>query len=509
MWITYRSGFPRMEPYGYTDDSGWGCMLRSAQMLMIQALQRHALGRSWRVPRTLEERLGVPEYRTLVRLFADRPGEESLFSIHNMCQVGIRYDKLPGEWYGPTTAACVLRDISELYASRLSQRAAARKTPGNIKTGCCSQPEQPPSSSSSSSSLSAKRLRATGGVPGGPPAEGGVCEAEKTAATQDAQGEHVQRGDGRDTGRPAGGAGAGGGGDGGCDGGGSAGAGEDDVDGEGLFPSSRPLRVFVSQGDVVYVDEVEAVAIRGGDAAETAEEDPADGHNCGENTEGLNGNPPGRSGGDGETAQQKSDDANGEERAPPAFFDPLLNPGSSGGQGQEGGAWSSAVLLLVPLRLGLDELSAGYIPSLLETLRVPQSLGFLGGRPNHAIFFIGAQGETLFGLDPHTTQAAPDIGDGFPSERYVHSLHCQSAVSMDVHRVDPSLALAFYLPDRTAFQDLIKKMGETNSPPFSVEQARPDYEGEMGLAFMINQRDDDGTTDDDDDEYVFVKGPER
>lgn len=31
---------------------------------------------------------------------------------------------------------------------------------------------------------------------------------------------------------------------------------------------------------------------------------------------------------------------------------------------------------------------------LLETLRVPQSLGFLGGRPNHAIFFIGAQGTT-------------------------------------------------------------------------------------------------------------------
>lgn len=29
---------------------------------------------------------------------------------------------------------------------------------------------------------------------------------------------------------------------------------------------------------------------------------------------------------------------------------------------------------------------------LLETLQVPQSLGFLGGRPNHAIFYIGAQG---------------------------------------------------------------------------------------------------------------------
>ncbi|CAN0325123.1 unnamed protein product, partial [Discosporangium mesarthrocarpum] len=120
MWITYRSGFPRMEPYGYTDDSGWGCMLRSAQMLMAQGFQRHLLGRHvepWRVPRALQERLGIPEYRKLVQLFADQPGEGSIFSIHNMCQVGIKYDKLPGEWYGPTTAAHVLRDISELYAS--------------------------------------------------------------------------------------------------------------------------------------------------------------------------------------------------------------------------------------------------------------------------------------------------------------------------------------------------------------------------------------------------------
>lgn len=29
----------------------------------------------------------MPEYRRLVYLFADHPGEDSLFSIHNMCQV--------------------------------------------------------------------------------------------------------------------------------------------------------------------------------------------------------------------------------------------------------------------------------------------------------------------------------------------------------------------------------------------------------------------------------------
>lgn len=48
-----------MEPYGYTDDSGWGCMLRSAQMLMTQALQRHLLGRYDRYIFDLPQKSGL------------------------------------------------------------------------------------------------------------------------------------------------------------------------------------------------------------------------------------------------------------------------------------------------------------------------------------------------------------------------------------------------------------------------------------------------------------------
>ena len=33
-------------------------------------------------------------------------------------------------------------------------------------------------------------------------------------------------------------------------------------------------------------------------------------------------------------------------------------------------------------------------------------MGFIGGRPNHAIWFVGHRGDTLLGLDPHTTQQA-------------------------------------------------------------------------------------------------------
>lgn len=173
---------------------------------------------------------------------------------------------------------------------------------------------------------------------------------------QEVQGTEEVHGGGRHTGPPADG------GDGDCEGNGgsSSRAGEDKEEDSagGLFPSSRPLRVFVSQGDVVYVDEVEAVAIRGGDAGAATAQDSTDGDTCGEKGGEIDGKSAGESA--EETSQQR---ASGGERAPPAFFDPLLNPGSNGAQKQQGGAWSSAVLLLVPLRLGLDELSAGYIPS--------------------------------------------------------------------------------------------------------------------------------------------------
>lgn len=44
VWCTYRSGFSRLGSQGYTSDMGWGCMLRTGQMVLAQALTRHLLG---------------------------------------------------------------------------------------------------------------------------------------------------------------------------------------------------------------------------------------------------------------------------------------------------------------------------------------------------------------------------------------------------------------------------------------------------------------------------------
>merc|ERR1719336_2595899 len=74
--------------------------------------------------------------------------------------------------------------------------------------------------------------------------------------------------------------------------------------------------------------------------------------------------------------------------------------------------WRS-LLLLLPLRLGLQKLNEKYIPALMTCFRMPHSVGFVGGKPQRSLYFVGDQDERLLYLDPHVVRPAPQLTHDF------------------------------------------------------------------------------------------------
>uniref|UniRef100_A0A8C7UJZ3 Cysteine protease n=1 Tax=Oncorhynchus mykiss TaxID=8022 RepID=A0A8C7UJZ3_ONCMY len=108
------------------------------------------------------------------------------------------------------------------------------------------------------------------------------------------------------------------------------------------------------------------------------------------------------------------------------------------------------LLLVIPLRMGINHINPVYIQALKECFKMPQSCGVLGGKPNLAYYFIGFVGEELIYLDPHTTQSAveAEAGSGVDDQSY----HClRSPRRMKITNLDPSVALGFFCKSEDDF----------------------------------------------------------
>lgn len=92
-------------PDCFNTDIGWGCMIRTGQSLLGNALQIAKLGRDYRVGQGRDE-----DEREILDWFIDSP--EARFSVHNFVSEGLSLsDKKPGEWFGP---AATSRSIQSL-----------------------------------------------------------------------------------------------------------------------------------------------------------------------------------------------------------------------------------------------------------------------------------------------------------------------------------------------------------------------------------------------------------
>ena len=106
VWMTYRLAFPAIHPTSYSSDAGWGCMLRSGQMLLANAILMHTLSRNWRIAHN-ESPLIFAQYAQIIAMFLD--SNASPYSIHKIATAGLMLEKQIGDWFGPNTIAHVLK----------------------------------------------------------------------------------------------------------------------------------------------------------------------------------------------------------------------------------------------------------------------------------------------------------------------------------------------------------------------------------------------------------------
>ncbi|NWI59776.1 ATG4C protease, partial [Calyptomena viridis] len=155
IWLTYREEFPQIKGSALTTDCGWGCTLRTGQMLLAQGLMLHFLGRAWVWPEALDvessdweswtahtvrrltaslegddtvlpqprpprgpgtardgsERRNDLYHRKIISWFGDSP--PAAFGLHQLIEYGKKSGKAAGDWYGPAVVAHILRKAVE------------------------------------------------------------------------------------------------------------------------------------------------------------------------------------------------------------------------------------------------------------------------------------------------------------------------------------------------------------------------------------------------------------
>lgn len=58
------------------------------------------------------------------------------------------------------------------------------------------------------------------------------------------------------------------------------------------------------------------------------------------------------------------------------------------------------VVLLMPVRYGLEKLTEKYSNNLKKLFELPQFLGIAGGRPGRSLYFVACQGIAFFHFQP-------------------------------------------------------------------------------------------------------------
>nr|AWV66719.1 cysteine protease ATG4-like-1 [Brachionus calyciflorus] len=154
----------------------------------------------------------------------------------------------------------------------------------------------------------------------------------------------------------------------------------------------------------------------------------------------------------------------------------------------------SPLLLIIPLRLGLNEFNQDYTEPLKKCLETKYSVGMIGGKPNQAYYFYGYLDDDLLYMDPHECQ--PYVPN-FVEEMNDSSYHTNIMWKLKFSQLDPSIALGFVCKYEEDFLDLIDilqknivKKGDLHSL-FEIANKRPDFDNISACDSIDFQSDDE------------------
>lgn len=145
---------------------------------------------------------------------------------------------------------------------------------------------------------------------------------------------------------------------------------------------------------------------------------------------------------------------------------------------------SDAILVLFPVRLGIESVNQYYYPSILELFSLPQSVGIAGGKPSSSYYFIGHQGNNLIYLDPHNLQLVSED---------VALYHSQRFQTLPVLSLDPLMLIGILLHDLDDYHKFKRSILKTNKiisfhdRPIKKSIAGDDYiriNAQTGMAAM-------------------------
>lgn len=140
---------------------------------------------------------------------------------------------------------------------------------------------------------------------------------------------------------------------------------------------------------------------------------------------------------------------------------------------------TAPLLILLPTRLGIDNINPYYHPSLFHLLSLPQSVGIAGGKPSSSYYFFGYEGTRLLYLDPHFAQLS--------SGPY----HTTKYLALEVGQMDPSMLVGFLIRDETEYDHFVAALDLFGNKIVTVHEETPDTDVGSGYSLLDEEGEED------------------